>query len=128
MLARCASWGGWPEREAAAAATRLDPAGPGNPHRDESGLRGPGRGSGEGAVPGDARAIRASPACQAGPVVRPRPNGTEEEPMTTTVRKAGTIIDLAQARQARERGESRPTPATDDRPTRASSQLKTTLR
>ncbi|HVI86061.1 MAG TPA: hypothetical protein VNA86_12145 [bacterium] len=53
---------------------------------------------------------------------------TEEEPMTTTDRKAGTIIDLAQARQARERGESRPTPVTDDRPTRASSQLKTTLR
>ena len=40
--------------------------------------------------------------------------------MTTTDRKAGTVIDLAQARQARERGESRPT--------RASSQLKATLR
>ena len=53
--------------------------------------------------------------------------GTEEEPMTTTERKAGTIIDLAQARQARERGKSRPTPAPNERPTRASSQLKTTL-
>jgi len=48
--------------------------------------------------------------------------------MTTTVRKAGTIIDLAQARQARERRKSRPRPATNERPTRPSSQLKTTLR
>ena len=48
--------------------------------------------------------------------------------MTTTDLKAATIIALAQARQARERGESRPTPATNEQPKRASSQLKTTLR